>query len=166
MTVYATHFQHLNMAIWKMGNNSQCFHPFSTQDRANLCLLNVEQNLLIRILIFSISGNLNSKIWSNRVQSRSPTCTGAYRAWETGLRGVFRVYLKGRYGPNSTSPFLNLKKLDKNWNKHTHHQLKKWKCEIWIIFPCFLLGFSPEHLKLTVGGWVEVLSLFCPHCST
>ena len=32
-------------------------------------------------------------------------CTGACRAWETRLKGVFRVYLKGRHGANPASPF-------------------------------------------------------------
>ena len=30
----------------------------------------------------------------------------------------------------------------------------------------FLLRFSPEHLKLTVGGWAEAPSLFCSHYCT
>jgi len=160
--VSTTRFWHLNIPIWKMGNNFWCFCPFYTQNRANLCLLNVEQDLLIRILIFSISGNFNSKIWNNRVQSRSPTCTGAYMAWETNLRGVFRVYLKGRHGPNPTSPFSRKKiwpRIETSTATTSQKKMKMWDLVNFPMFPSGIFTRTPKtHCGRLGRGTTFVLS--------
>jgi hypothetical protein len=132
-----------------MVNNFWCFHLFPTQNRANSCLSNVEQDLLIRNLIFSISRIFDSKIWNNWVRSRSPTCIEACRAWETSLKSVFRVYLKGRYGPNPTSLFFQeLKQAQPPPAK----KMKMRDLENFPMFPSSILTRTPKTYCGRLGG--------------
>jgi hypothetical protein len=113
--VYATHFWRLKVAIWEECNNANKFAPIFMLNMAKGYLVNVEQDLQIKILIFSISRNIDSKIWNNRVQSGSPTSAGADKAWPNSLRGVFIMYLKGWHSPKQARP-VSKKKIAQIWN--------------------------------------------------
>ena len=151
--------QHLKVAIWEKCNNTDIFVPILIPNMAKWCLINAKQGLQIRILIFSISRNIDSTIWNNRVWSSSPTSTEADKAWPNSLRGVFRVYLKGWHGPNQGRPVSFLPKFE---TQHSHHHPKKMqntKFRIFCLCPSRIFTSKPVNHYKRLGGGANFVSL-------